>query len=427
MGRRRNISLVGFATVPTSWAATLALLLNSFLPLVLSGCAGGPIQSPLPQQVSLPVQPKGDADFCGASVSVRQFTNEYLYAGDLFGAPQLTVFKIDTNTGALTEMPWSPMQTFNGVLAGTTDASGKYLYLASRAPFGLNHQPIGTLETYGIPADDSMPSNLGYIAANPSDITFALDPQAKFFYMLPRDGTGQGWQVTGYGPVSGANVSTAGTPTALSVAYPTTYAYKGKGNLLLIAHGTDGTYPPGGITVYRQNCANGNLDLVKENALPGEAQFLSAPTGGDLIVGWYCGGPHKGYQYRVDSQTGTVASIPGNPISGLCEVYFDKAGEYAAGAMNDANGFLSVLVLYRVDASRGLVETDRYAFPMFNGSESQTINSVAFDASGSFVYSSSPSYLVALKLDRSLGRLTVVPGYPQARQNNFKPLFIVAR
>ena len=44
-----------------------------------------------------------------------------------FGAPLLNVFKIDPASGALTEMPWSPMSTFNGTISATTDAAGKYL------------------------------------------------------------------------------------------------------------------------------------------------------------------------------------------------------------------------------------------------------------------------------------------------------------
>ncbi|PYY19584.1 MAG: hypothetical protein DMG62_24480 [Acidobacteria bacterium] len=376
---------------------------------------------------------------CGSLTTHPGYTQQYLYAGNLWGAPVLTVFKIDASTGALSEMPWSPISTFNGMLSATMDPSDKYLYVSSRAPFGLNHQPITTLETFTIPSDDSQPINRGHIQSGSSDLRLAFDPQGKFFYELPRSNDGQliPWAVG----VDGVPVS-AGALIPLSLGWPTTYAFKASGNLVLVGHGTAYEQPlhsQDGVAVYREDCATGTLSLVKNNIFPVAnfsafsrdpigPNFISASTTGDLVVGWYCGVPlpQSNYQYHVDAQTGVLTVIPDSQILGLCETSFDSSGQYAIGRMEHDSGSDSIAV-FRVDSVRGLVETDRYTLPLFEGASQRILSSPIFDLSGTFVYANATEYVIALRLDRSTGKLTLVSDYPQARENSFSPLFIVAR
>ena len=70
---------------------------------------------------------------CGSLTTHPSYTQQYLYAGNLWGAPVLTVFKIDASTGALSEMPWSPISTFNGVLSATTTVPARDALFLLRA------------------------------------------------------------------------------------------------------------------------------------------------------------------------------------------------------------------------------------------------------------------------------------------------------
>jgi hypothetical protein len=413
----------------TIFLLTAALLVT----LGCVGCTGLETDQSGQPAGSQPPQSLLPPPACGATPAPKPYTQQYLYAGDLWQSPTLWAFKIDATTGALSEMPWSPMKTFNGTLSATMDPSRTYLYLSSRAPFGLNHQPIVTLETYLIPIDDSEPQSRGYIEARSSDITLQFDPQGKLFYELSRTGP---WEMAAWTPGLDGIPVRSGPATPLNVAWPTTYTYKSQGNLVLVGHGTaigQPNHSQDGIAVYRQSCATGELMLLKDNLLidevaeAGGPNFLNAATNGDLVIAWGAELPVPwfNFPYRVNPVTGVLTSLPDNRIFGLMQTNFDPSGQFAVGRLMTERESDSVAV-FRVDPSKGLVETDRFMIPRFNNDQQRILSVPIFELSGSYIYASSSSYLIALKLDRNTGKVIPVAGYPQIRQNSFKPSFIVA-
>jgi 6-phosphogluconolactonase (cycloisomerase 2 family) len=363
---------------------------------------------------------------CGSPAPQPSFTQQYIYFGDLRESPVLWVFKIDQATGALTEMPWSPMETINGTLSATMDPTHKFFYLSSRTTLGTTGRPPVTIETYAVPQDDSKPQNRSSVEAYSSDLTTLFDPQGKLFYQLPRSGIGEmiPWTVDANG-----TAVQAGDKVPLNVAWPTTYAYKAEGNLVLIAHGTGADKPvhsEDGIAVYRQNCSTGGLTLLKDNVLADGANFLNAPSNGDFVEGWGVERvPRLNFPYRVNPQTGDLTLLPDSQVRGLMQTNFDLSGKFAVGRMQEISGSESVAV-FSLDPNKGLVETDRYIFPLSNGNEQRILSPPIFDLSGNYIYSSSSDFLVALRLDRNTGKLSLVPGYPEVRRNTFEPSFIVA-
>lgn len=404
-----------------------------WLPVVLlaslawTGCSGlGSEQSATAQPPAVsPPATSLPPPACGSTPAQKSYSQQYFYAGDLWQSPLLWAFKIDPATGALTEMPWSPMETFNGTLSATMDPSRTYLYLSSRAPFGLNNQPIVTLETYLVPGDDSKPQSLGHVESSSSDITLQFDPQGKLFYELPRSGVGEMFPWTA--GLDGTPVR-LGSAVPLNVAWPTTYAYKSVGNLVLVGHGTAIGQPNNsqdGIAVYRQNCATGELTLLKDNIVFDGANFLNASPNGDFVAGWGVeyAVPRMNFPYRVDPKTGELTAL--SQVFGLMQTNFDALGQFAVGRLMTGGESDSVAV-FRIDPIKGLVETDRFMLPRFNNDQQRMLSVPIFDLSGKYVYASSGQYLIALKLDRETGKLAPISGYPQVRQNSFKPSFVVA-
>lgn len=408
----------------SGWSRIVGLLVIVAVIAATTSCSA-PGTDPVNPQPVLPPTPSPTAA-CGAAATPPAYTQQYIYFGDLRAGPVLWAFKIDQATGALTEMPWSPMETFNGTLSATMDPTHTYFYLSSRAS-STDRLPY-TLETYAIPKDDSKPQGRGQVEARASDLNTRFDTRGKFFYQLPRSNIGEmiPWSV-------GANgiPTQAGPAIPLNVAWPTNYAFKSNGNLVLVAHGTAAEKPihsEDGIAVYRQNCTTGELTLLKDNIVPDGANFLNAPPYGEFVAGWGSEwpAPRMNFPYRVNSQTGELTLLPDSQVLGLNQTSFDSSGQFAVGRIKPLSGSESVAV-FRVDPTQGLVETDRYTFPVFGSGGERILSVPDFELSGTYIYASSSNYLVALKLDRDTGKLSLVPGYPEVRRNTFKPSFIVAR
>lgn len=375
---------------------------------------------------------------CGASTVVPNVSKEFLFATSIFSRRLVYVYQINPTTGSATPLPWSPISTYNLPQDGTPDATGQFLYFSSTAgPNSTN--TTDTLESFaliGLP--NSAPTQLSVQPSGSSE-KLILDPQGRFIYTLdpyrdlmpPADGLTTILQAYSVG--NGGSLQTSGSASVVPASFGSYYAYKSIGNLVLLSHGSPPAQPYGsqnGITVYQENCETGSTTFVAENSLPNESIFLNAPTGGDLVLGWNCGlNPPRSWIYKVNASTGKLLSYPNSPIQGLCGASFDRQNQYAAGLATDNPLYTNnpdTLVIYKLDSTSGLIETDRATLPQVNGGP-QTASMPVFDATGNFIYMPTSGHLYVFSVDRVTGKLTVVPEVTQSPNESYYSLIVVSQ
>lgn len=415
--------------------ARWGLLLGAGITLALSGCQG--LTTAPPSDSSPPATPSLPAS-C-AVPTLPPVTQQYLFGIDIMETPNVWAYKIDNQTGALTQMPWSPFQTYNHGTAAAADPSGKFIYIASQAPLFGNNTPQ-TLETFAI--SDGPP-----VALDRQEAGYALkldfDPQQKFFYIVdgfrvlnpPNDGKSNSIQA--YAPRATGVPERAGEPVLNHAGFGSVYAYKRSGNLLLIAHVTETDQPQhtrNGVSVFRQDCASGRVSFVAENIFPDmPVLFLAAPATGDLVIAWNASrNPARAWVYRIDPLTGVLTQRPNGIIEGVQRFNFDDPRQqFGVAVMADDPRFadrFNTVVLYRIDIAQGLVEADRYVQAQLPpGDVYPESGTPIFDRTGNFLYVASTSRLYGFRIDRDLGKLTLLPGFPLTTQTLYYPIFIAAQ
>ena len=148
------------------------------------------------------------------------------------------------------------------------------------------------------------------------------------------------------------------------------------------------------------------------------------------MLGWNCGlNPPRSWIYKVNASTGKLLSYPNSPIQGLCGASFDRQNQYAAGLATDNPLYTNnpdTLVIYKLDSTSGLIETDRATLPQVNGGP-QTASMPVFDATGNFIYMPTSGHLYVFSVDRVTGKLTVVPEVTQSPNESYYSLIVVSQ
>jgi len=411
--------------------ATLLWLLLTFLVfLVINGCAVGAVDPPATNN---------DTVACGASLGLRPFTAEYLFGADVLGSNNVWAYQINPSTGALTQMPWSPFHTYNAALAATAAPNGTLFYVDAQGALGSPTDTAQTLETYSLQANGEAPLRVDMQLAGYSR-TLNFDPQGKFLHTLD-------WQavlnqvsnpatsfIQAYSTDASGKPHLSGQVTTLNGGITNGYAYKADGNLLVVAFNPIAQYGGNGLAVYRENCSEGSTTLLQQQAVNastfGHARgpiFMAAPKTGDLAVGWDCGlNPALTWMFHVDRNSGALTSYS-NSLPGICDLAFDVQDQYAVAVLPHDVRYAhpsDTVAIYRIDPTLGLIETDRFQLPQIPNEGPQDISQARFDAGGNFVYASAVG-IYGWKLDRTTGKLTLLPGFPQSAAALYRPLFVV--
>lgn len=377
----------------------------------VSGCGGSKRNDP----------PQESNQFCAPAAVPTTYSEQYLYGADIQESPYLWGYKIDNSTGALTAMPWSPIQTFRNPHAGIGHPSGNYLYLVSDNPFQTIDR---VLETYSIGAN-GLPTFVQYREFGfPSGIAF--DPSGKQLLV------GSGFGDTA-GPSTATNdrsalqsftISDTGMPVPTSVVFVklqfgSTFGFKKNGAVVIWGHTSSSVISNGAVHVYTRSCSTGQPTDKTSFAYDKGLRFVAVPPDGDYFIGFDCLGPNPGAQvFKLDPVTLSVSAVPNGFIPGVCWLTVSPSGRFLAAAVheNPTDQFspFDVIVLYRFDAVTGAVaETDRFTIPPdANGVHAETGIPV-FNSGSKFLYVSDINNdVLAFQVNETSGKLTPVQGSP---------------
>jgi DNA-binding beta-propeller fold protein YncE len=332
-------------------------------------------------------------------------------------------FRIDSTTGALTPIPGSPFPAGSGPSSVAVDPAGRFAYVANGDSADVSGYRIDSTTGALTPIPGSpVPAEVG-----PRSV--AVDPRGRFVYVTstgsvvpPLLGNVSGYTINS---TSGELTPVPGSPFPLPEGWvPQSVAVDPSGRFVYLANRSG--FPSGSDNVsgYTIASTTGALTPITGSPFPaglGPSSVAVDPSGTFAYVANlgsespFGGGNVSGY--TINSTSGALTPIPGSPFpagSVPDSVAVDPSGRFAYVA----NSFVFVggnsVSGYTIDSTSGaLTPISGSPFPA-----GLVPKSVAVDPSGRFAYVANggrfprPGNVSAFTIDSTTGSLTPIPGSP---------------
>jgi 6-phosphogluconolactonase len=341
------------------FAKRLGIAAGSLLALMVSGCGAG-------NSNRMPTPP---ANTCTPATKPA-----FAYVLDAVNADSVSMFTIDSCTGAL--MPTNPANIATGFLAENmvVDPSGKFVYVANLVS---NASDEATISMYTIDSSTGVltPTTPATVATGYYPQGIGVDPFSRFVYTANSDSN----TVSMFTINPATGVLTATTPASVATGWsPLSVTVHPSGKFAYVANQDDGT-----ISMYTINPNTGVLAPTTPATVPtGSSPFgvTVDPTGKFAYVpNTYANNTVS--QYTIDPVTGVLSpstlseAATGNQPT---EVMLDPSGKFAY-VINRQDNTIS---MYTLDANTGDLTPN---FPPTISTGMQPFRGV-FDPSGKFAY-----------------------------------------
>jgi 6-phosphogluconolactonase (cycloisomerase 2 family) len=251
----------------------------------------------------------------------------------------VSVFSVNSATGAMTQVPGSPFATGLSPLGIAFSPSGGLLATANFnsnnvSVFSVNPSTGALTQVSGSPfATGNTPFS---VAFSPSgNLLAAANAQSNTVSVFSVDSS------------TGALTQVPGSPFATGVQ-PVSVAFSPSGGVLATANATDNT-----VSVFSVNSSTGALTQVSGSPFAAGLTTVSvafSPSGGLLAAADR--GSNAVSVYSVNSSTGALTQVPGSPFAAGSlpfSVNFSPSGELLAAANSGGNS----MSLFSVDSSNG--------------------------------------------------------------------------
>jgi 6-phosphogluconolactonase len=342
------------------------------------------------------------------------------------GSNTISGYSIDTTTGVLTQVPGSPFAADVAPVWVAVDPTGKFAFVANRCD--ATHVCLnGTVSVYTINSATGAlsPVSGSPFAAGPDALSVAVDPTGKFAFVsnecahpCPNGG------VSAYTINSATGILTLapGSPFAAGF-FPLSVAVDPTGKFAFVANeGSDD------LSAYTIASTTGALNPVPGSPFATGARPFSVavdPTGKFTYVVNTSSNAISGYS--IASTTGVLTQVPGSPFAAdvaPVSVAVDPTGKFVFvanrcdGTDTCLNGTVSVYTINSTTGALSPVSGSPFTagfFPM----------SVAVDPTGKFAYvlnlcraqascdnTNSNGTISAYTIDSTTGDLSPVPGSP---------------
>lgn len=348
-------------------------------------------------------------------------TGKFAYVADQ-GCPltftgRVSVFTIDSSTGALTSVG-TPLDTGDFATSSVTvDPSGKFVYVASQGTGDIGDTP-GSVSMYSINPATGALTPIGTPVATgdfgPSSV--AVDPTGKFAYVANTGSDADG------APLFCGSVSTfdidgsTGSLTSSGIIFapgaaspgscsPQWVAVDPTGKFAYVAN--EGGLTPTSVSMYQINTVNGALTLTGLIAVAGRAVSLTlAPSGKFAYVA--DGGSNSDGSagvnvsiYSVDASSGALTST-GTIAAGLFpwSIAIDPLGKFAYVANLGSND----ISVFSIDGTTGALT------PIGTTPAGSSPTSIVVHPSGKFAYvtNSGSNNISMYSINSTTGALTLL-------------------
>jgi len=333
-----------------------------------------------------------------APVAWGQGAKSQLQFAYVAGNNFVSVYVIDSATGALTEINRSPFAAGTWARGVAADPQGHFLYI----PNWLS----ANVSAYGIDGDTGALSTIpgSPFAAGDHPAAVAVDPLGRFVYVANQ--YSGNISVFSINPTTGALTRVPDSPFQ-TYEWPVGMAAGPSGKFLYVANFW------GQVSVYAIS-GNGSLSEIPGSpfyAGTGTFQVAISPSGKfAYAAAQYSNGV---FAYSIDSTSGALTEIPGSPFPAGSDPYFvavDPSGRFVYTANFYFGLYAGNVSGYAIDSATGaLAAVPGSPFPAGNNP-----GGIAVDVSGRFVYtandgsSTSSGYVI----DQSTGALSPIQGSP---------------
>jgi 6-phosphogluconolactonase len=346
------------------------------------------------------------------SLAVPLFS-QFLYQTNTF-SDNVSAYKMNASTGALTPVPGSPFATGHGPQAISADPTGSFLYVLNDGFIGASGNDIGSISAYTINAASGA---LTEVAGSPFDATvvgnpasLAVHPSGKFVYAsgsFNEIGVIAGYAIDG---ATGALSPVSGSPFFTQEAFPFSMAVDPTGRFAYVVNFG------GALTAFSITASTGALTLVGPPFAIGTrpASVAVDPTGRFVYVA--NSSPFTGsiYGYAIDPST-ILSPIVGSPFATgqtvtPVQLTVSPTGRFVYVSNNFGAGPVTATTAtgYAINAITGaLTPIPGSPFPIIG-------TSASVDPTGKFVYFALGGPIGAYTIDATTGDLTPVTGSPFA-------------
>jgi 6-phosphogluconolactonase (cycloisomerase 2 family) len=342
---------------------------------------------------------------CGGGSSSGGGTNpppapaEFLFAS---GTSQAMSFKIDTNTGVLSQTA-SVTEPDNTVGVAVTP-SASFVYVSDKGA-GIDGLSVGQNGSLLPVPGSPWPGPTNYYGGG-----MAMDPGGKFIYAT--SGYGPPGFVAGFtiNGTTGALAAIPGSPFSMGVD-PVQATIDGSGKFIYVADMLDAQ---GGIFGYGIDPSTGVLVPMSGSPFPTlpnaePSGVVAVPSGKFVYASLFS--LNSVAAFTADSSTGALIAVPGSPFATEADpaslfysITVDPSGKFVFGLSAAFTG--STISVFTIDPTSGaLTLVSGSPFTVENGAIS---GGLAVDPSGKFLYiaGGNASEIMCLSIDGTTGALT---------------------
>jgi DNA-binding beta-propeller fold protein YncE len=376
---------------------------------MLAGCGGS--QPPIAAPGAMPPSTADTQSSPARSARRPRAGAEFAYVANLY-SNNVFAYAINASSGALTQVKGSPFAASYGSDSVAVDPTGKFAYVANAGPRS-GHDP-GNVSGYAINARSGaltqVPGSPLVAGVIPSGV--ATDPAGKFVYVTNYGSNNV--SAFAINARTGALRQVKGSPFKAGFL-PNAVAIDPTGKYAYVADFGYNYYYPGDISAYVINTRSGALTKVQGSPFKADYRPDSLaidPSGKFAYVVNY--GSLNVSAYAINANTGALTQLPGSPFGAGLDpfgVAIHPSGTFAYVA-NSGEDDVSA---YTINASSGALTQVRGS-PFVAGS---IPDAVAIDPAGKFAYVTNEAAggygsVSAYTINASTGTLTKVQGSPFA-------------
>ena len=365
-------------------------------------------------------------------------TGKFAYVANTDVSNSVSSFRVDPESGGLTEVAGSPYATLRNPVSIAVDRDGKHVFVLS-AP-GTTQQPWwvtwfrptdapGGISTFAADSDSGALKLVagGPVATGLDPVAISVEPGDRFLYVANR----MSGSVSGYAidAITGGLQGLAGSPYYLGnviPAAPSSVAIEPSGRFMYVPIPQEPAVGAGissisFVSALAINASGGALNAIAGSPFTagrGSISIAVTPSGRFAYIANFGSGDISAY--AIDSANGALVSLPVSPYpvgAYPTAIAIEPGGRFAyvlADGAAEGNIFA-----YGIDGLTGAL-TKRLAMRL-NACSS---TSMSFDPSGRFAYVPCPAGVWILRFDGNTGALTEVPGNPFA-PGTLSPLSVV--
>ena len=345
----------------------------------------------------------------GASPLWAHHTADFAYVTN-GGANSISVYDINSKTGALTPVPGSPFATGVFPISATVDPNGRFVYVAnagiptnvySVSAYAVNQKSGALTEIPGSPFATGV---------QPASVT--INPNGRFAYVADAGLDDGDIAVYTVNATTGALTPVAGSPFAAGHE-ATSLAVSPNGKFVYVTNNivqfSDLT---GGVSAFVVNASSGPLTPVSGSPFAagmetfgmaihpnGRFAYVANALSNDISV------------FSINVTTGALTPVPGSPFAadlGSTSVALSPNGRFAYVA----NGAASTVSAYTINTTTGAL-TPVPGSPFAAGSNPFSVT-VSPDDQFAYVANNAGNNVSAYTIDATTGALTPVADSPFA-------------